>query len=159
MIPIETRNKLIAEIAKAFAGVTLEDGVGLKEADAIDEYADNAMRQQYRQEDEKYEWSAIPPEKLERYHGSPAFFDPKGMRFHLPAFLIAQLNGKSIDMNGYLCAFWLELKEAHLNINFCLLSAQQRAAVCHFLYAVLEDPDEDYYAIEIQKAINEFWGK
>jgi hypothetical protein len=78
MIPTETRNKLIAEITNAFAGVTLEDGVGLKEADAIDDYADNATRQQYRQEDEKYDWSAIPPEKLERYYdyGSPAFFDP-----------------------------------------------------------------------------------
>jgi len=45
--------------------------------------------------DEKMNWENIPSSELERCNSSLSFFDAKGMRFHLPAFMIVAIN------NGY----------------------------------------------------------
>jgi hypothetical protein len=160
MIDIDKRKALIAEITKAFAGVTLEDGIGLKEAQALDDYADKQTQQRYRQEDEKNDWSTIPFERLERCDSSLCFFDAKGMRFHLPAFIIAQLNDRNIDVVGLLTYFWYDDKQIYLNNSFGILSAEQRTAVCNFMSALFTDPDDIYKNdTEIQKAIACFWNK
>src|SRR6187401_152375 len=80
-------------VRRAFQGVTLGRGVGLSEGQAIDDYADLATRAECRSHDEKFDWSRIPPSELNQCYSSLSFFDPEGMRFHLPAFLVGELEG------------------------------------------------------------------
>src|SRR5688500_17196676 len=80
-------------IREAFAGVKLGNGIGLQEAQGIDDYADKETCARYRAGDEKEDWTRIPAEELSRCNSSLSFFDAEGMRFHLPAFLVAELQG------------------------------------------------------------------
>src|SRR5688572_12494241 len=61
-------------IEAAFAGVTLGNGVGLHEGQAIDDYEDASTRGAYRAKDEKKDWRRIPTEALNRCSSSLSFF-------------------------------------------------------------------------------------
>jgi hypothetical protein len=82
-------------IRNAFSGVTLGQGVGLRQAQGIDGYEEETAIADYRQSDEKENWSRIPPDALNECQSSLSFFDAEGMRFHLPAYLLADLNVSS----------------------------------------------------------------
>src|SRR5262245_39973334 len=116
-------------IRAAFRGVTLGEGVGLREAQGLDDYADERTLGSYRAQDEKHDWSAIRAPDLDRCYSSLSFFDATGMRFHLPAYLVADLEG-SLETADVL--FHL----THLGdggSRFGKLSAAQRDAVREFL--------------------------
>jgi hypothetical protein len=57
-------------IEAAFAGVTLGHGVGLQEAQGLDDYADAQTCADYRASDEKDDWQRIPAEALCRCNSS-----------------------------------------------------------------------------------------
>ena len=84
----------IAQIEHAFNDTRLGDGIGLREANAIDDYASDIERQIQRRFDEKQNWRNITSKTLNEYYVAPTFLDAKGFHFHLPAFLIADLNGE-----------------------------------------------------------------
>ena len=67
--------------------------VGLHQGQALDDYADEARQAQARARDEKQHWNTIPASDLNACNSSLSFFDSQGMRFHLPAFLLAELDG------------------------------------------------------------------
>ena len=86
--------KRVANIVRAaFAGVTLGDGIGLRQANGLDDYADSQTLAALRRQDEKYDWQAISFEDLDHFSCSLSFFDAEGMRFHLTAYLVAVLAG------------------------------------------------------------------
>src|SRR5690606_11328391 len=80
-------------IRAAFRDVRLGNGVGLMQAQGLDDYADSKTLAEYRSQDEKDDWSKIPVSELNACYSSLSFFDAEGMRFHLPAFLIADIEG------------------------------------------------------------------
>ena len=84
---------LIHTIQQAFSSVTLGNGIGLSEGNAMDDYAPAEERACCRKQDEQTHWHKIPVELLNQYYVALCYFDPEGMRFHLPAFLIADLQG------------------------------------------------------------------
>ena len=86
-------DELIALVCEVFAGVELEDGVGLRESDGIDDYAGPEELKRLRAMDEKHDWRKIPADLLTQCYAAPSFLDAKGMRFHTPAFLVAELKG------------------------------------------------------------------
>ena len=89
----EHERRVLNLIRAAFAGVVLGEGVGLRQGRGLDDYADEGTLASYHAQDEKHDWSAIPVADLNRYGDSLSFFDPDGMRFHLPAYLVADLEG------------------------------------------------------------------
>lgn len=82
------REELIAKIEAAFAGVTLEDGVGLHEGQGLDDYLSEEECARLRMKDETQDWYKIPILDLYLCHTSLFYFDAKGMRFHLPQILL-----------------------------------------------------------------------
>ncbi len=141
------------EILSAFSGVTLGDGVGLTEAQGLDRSEDEAARTARRMQDEKNDWRLIRPADLNRCNSSLSFFDAEGMRFHLPAFLIADLDG----VYEFGMAFHLTHLDSQGIRQFSLLSPEQRAAVRSYLQYI---STEDEYAFErpaILRALVEFW--
>ena len=81
-----------AHIEKAFAGVQLEDGVGLHESQGLDDYLTREECAALRAKDEKCDWRRIPVIDLYRCGSCLSFFDAKGMRFHLPQIMLYYLD-------------------------------------------------------------------
>jgi hypothetical protein len=141
-------------IRRAFSGVTLEDGVGLWEGLEIDSYSDGDVRAAARENDEKMDWAAIPVELLNGAATSLTYFDAKGMRFHLPAYLIADLRGELHQDIRF------HLNSRALDRRFSLLSPEQKAAVRHYLELKLEmlpAPNFQFEQSAIRESINGFW--
>jgi hypothetical protein len=139
-------------IREAFAGVTLGRGVGLQEAQGLDDYEDDDTRARYRATDQKEDWSRIPVSELNRCNSSLSFFDAEGMRFHLPAFLIADLCG-TYNFGMAFC-----LTQSHdADHYFRLLSDAQRRAVRQFLLHIAEQPDYEFDRPEIVRALDDYW--
>ncbi|WP_180014854.1 DUF6714 family protein [Acinetobacter sp. YH16031] len=124
------------QIETAFADVVLGDGIGLREAQGIDDYQSLSECFMWRKKDEKSDWSKIPVQDLNDCNSSLCFFDAQGMRFHLPAFLIADLQGKwRFDLTFRLCKMDDEMQQFHL------LNKAQREAVQAYLSWVVSDRD------------------
>ena len=90
----ERADELIEEIAAAFAGVTLEDGIGLWESDGIDDYGGPEALRALRAKDEKIDWRRIAADDLNYCNAAPSFLDARGLYFHTPAFMTAELRGE-----------------------------------------------------------------
>ena len=140
-------------IEAAFAGVALGTGVGLQEAQGLDDYADAATCAAYRAKDEKDDWHRIAPEALNQCYSSLSFFDAPGMRFHLPAYLLADLRG---DYH-FGMAFGLTRLSDYSVKQFALLSREQRAAVRAFLLHIADDPNYRSEHPHIVRALEEYW--
>lgn len=129
-------------IIHAFAGITLGDGYGLREADAYDDYMVTAQTlQACRGLDEKDDWRKILVEDLQRYSFAVAAFNPEGMRFHLPAYLLAVIDGQYDGISFY-------LTQANLD-RFSALNHQQKEVVVQFLQWWVEQPDGQLHRTEV----------
>ena len=144
---------LITEISAAFKAVELDGGIGLSEANAIDEYKDEQFRKQCKLNDEKHQWNAIPFSLLNKYNCSLSYFDAKGMRFHLPAFMIADIKGEY----EFGMAFTLTHLSDYSKSQFALLSQKQKEVVKLFLEYLLLQPDYEFEKTSIQNAIANYW--
>ncbi len=140
-------------ICSAFSGVRLGGGVGLREAQGLDAYEDEASRAVRRRDDEKDDWRIIRPADLNRCNSSLSFFDAEGMRFHLPAFLVADLDG----VYEFGMAFHLTHLDSHGIGQFSLLSPEQRAAVRRYLQYISTEDDYAFERPAILRALVEFW--
>jgi hypothetical protein len=148
-----TKKSVSKKIRDAFQNVTLGNGVGLIEGDAIDDYADDATRKAYRFKDEKINWERIPVEALNHYHASLSFFDAEGMRFHLPAFLIAELND---DLKSSV-VFHLTHLNDFARGKLGMLSHGQREAIREFLLFIRDKPDYRFDRPDIERELLDFW--
>ena len=92
----EAANSLREKIEAAFAGVTLGDGIGLKEGDGIDDYADADVLAQLHTQDERSDWHRLTSDDLLSHQFSITFMDAEGLRFHLPAWMLAELRDLSL---------------------------------------------------------------
>lgn len=145
--------RLCEVISKAFHGVKLGSGVGLFQAQGLDDYADEATCAAYREKDEKDDWRIVTTEDLNRCYSSLHFFDAEGMRFHLPAFLILDLQvGCEMGMT-----FHLTHAVIADQTKFSLLSPEQRISIRSFLLFMLGDPNEKYDHPDIQHALDHYW--
>lgn len=140
-------------IEAAFADVKLGRGVGLWQAQGIDDHADAGTCAAYRAKDEKEDWRRIPIKALRECNSSLSFFDAEGMRFHLPAYLMADLRGEY----GFGMAFCLAHLSGHRLGQFALLSPPQRAAVRLFLLHLLDERDHKRDRPHIERALAEYW--
>lgn len=136
-------------IHQAFSEVNLGDGIGLWQAQGIDDYKSEAECLALRDRDEKLDWSKIPTQDLNHCYSSLSFFDAKGMRFHLPAFLIADLRGEWWhDLTFYLC-------QSYDPLYFGLLNHAQRNAVRAYLKWALSDHEFEFDREIIYQSLND----
>jgi hypothetical protein len=153
-MPLNKTN-LIPEIKEAFKDVTLDGGIGLSEANAIDNYENEAFKAACRKQDEKDNWNTIPSSQLNEYNSSLSFFDAKGMRFHLPAFIIADIN----EEYKFGMTFVLTHLSDYSKNQFQLLSEKQRKAVRSFLEYLFEHSGYEFEKPDIKNAIETYWSK
>ncbi|AFV00811.1 DUF6714 family protein [Simiduia agarivorans] len=149
----EQVSEVVATIESAFAGVTLGAGIGLMEAQVIDDYGDAAQRRAARENDEKYAWQSLSPMLLNKCHSSLSFFDAQGMRFHLPAFMILHLQGGFY----FNIVFYLTEINDWAKEKFSLLNARQRSAVRDFLNYLVTTEEHRHEALPIADALLGYW--
>ena len=143
------KKELINKIRDAFKDVKLEDGIGLWEAQGVDEYANEKRMLEFREKDERNNWDAIPYKDLQYCQSSLSFFDAKGMRFCLPKYLIFDLlTDKFYEKEGLVppdIVFILghKLEEEYQKARFSLLDNPQIQCVINYLkYKLLESYDD-----------------
>lgn len=149
----ETALKLNEVITATFLQVTLGQGVGLFEAQSIDDYETDSVRMAQRAKDEKEDWRRISSDHLNACHSSLSFFDTRGMRFHLPAFICCDLRGEyrmGLDISLSGLNDWSRSK-------FLLLSTQEKKAVASYLEFLAEDADSEFARPAIENDLIEFW--
>lgn len=149
----EKADALINDIEKAFEDVKLEDGVGLREGQGLDGREDKKTLNKIRKIDEKDDWKSIPVKELNECHSSLSFFDAKGIRFHLPAFMIAQIR----------CEFDQEVVFTLTNLSdygteqMEVLSREQKNVIIKVLEYLAVDNDYDFDRPAIKRSIDEYW--
>jgi hypothetical protein len=126
---------LIPEIEAAFAGVMLDGGVSLAEAELIDDYAMSSRGDDERPPPGHIDgppWQELTTAALDRFPwGNFAFQDARGLRYHLPAFMRADLSGVvlgAIDSLLFTLASHHRLAALHR-----LLTDPQRRAVARYV--------------------------
>ena len=148
-----TSEELITLIIQAFDNVILNDGIGLWEAQGLDDYEDEATLKKYRANDEKHDWRKIDTKTLARCESSLSFFDAAGMRFHLPAFLIAEIKGET--NTGPL--FHLTYLNDYAQSRFVTLNSKQRSAIVAFLKWCLLQDEYMFERKSIKNVLVTFW--
>ena len=93
------KEELTKKIFDVFKDVKLDDGIGLWEAQGHDDRLTFKECKALRKKDEKNDWNNIPVIDLYKCSSSLSFFDAKGLRFHLPIFLLLALDSFEIEEN------------------------------------------------------------
>ena len=122
-------NTLVAAIEDAFARVKLEDGVGVFEAEAIDDYASEEQRAKASENDIRDDWRKIPDEVVSAHYSAMAFMDQKGLRYAIPAYM-------------------------RFAIKYC--KASDSASIDHIIYALAVEQDWDFLDEKQKQAIADF---
>lgn len=145
-------DQVIGRISVAFGDIKLGGGIGLFEADGLDDYASDEELRRLRASDEKQDWKRISTADLSRCYSSPSFFDPQGFVFHLPAFLIAELN----DEHPYGFIDRLYRTEEHPEGWWALLTDKQRDAIIAVLELIREHPNYQHEVDDIDASLERF---
>lgn len=160
---------LRALIRNAFHGVTLEDGMSIRQGEICDNYGKDSRGKEVSEakfaaiplDEVTGDWAAIPLAELERYP-QLAYLDAKGFRYYIPAFLLSLLESsdrcsmRAICTLGSVCPtrdLW-----AHHMEHYELLDEKQRAAIALFLFHFQEHPalDEDDRQ-QVYLGLESFW--
>ena len=150
----KSTEQVIELVERAFDGVRLGDGIGLWQAQAIDDWWDcEQMIREGRERDEKMDWRKIDVETLNQCSSSPCFLDAEGFRFLIPAYIIAELR---TGVDGEIV--WLLSKRSDIIMEkFTALNRAQRLAIREFLIHVMDEPDHQDYRDEIEIALETAW--
>ena len=133
-----TEAALIQQIYEAFKGTKLEEGIGLFEADCIDDHL-NPTHPDYiywKHKDERHEWEKLLPlfmssNAIERLNSSNYFFmDAKGKRFHMPCYFLQDLDPRFSGNNPVITD--IRFKNNELSA-YQLLSPLQKETLVAFL--------------------------
>jgi Cysteine-rich CPCC len=146
-----------ALVEQAFAGVMLDGGVSLDEAELIDDYALPARTEldpPPRGHGRGPPWQELTRAALDRFPwGNFPFQDARGIRYHLPAFMVAHLRG---EPPAALSSLLFVLASGHqLEALHHLLTNVQRHAVARYL-AFVSDSSE-WYAGSAADALRGCW--
>ena len=153
---------LISEITNAFKNVKLNGGVGLNVAQGLSEGLDlrnrpgddedKAVYKKLKRKDEKNNWQNIPIKELNRCNSSLNNFDADGLRFHLPAYMIAEIKGEcDFEMGFCLC------DKYNYSYVFSTLEPAERKVIVLFLEYIYEQEKYLFYKGDIQKSLETYW--
>lgn len=83
---------------------------------------------------------------------TPSNYRDEGMRFHLPTYMLADLNGDYGFGLAYTLAMNTQLEE-----QFRLLNNKQRAAMRGYLKFIENEPEYEYEREHITNALTNYW--
>jgi uncharacterized protein DUF6714 len=152
-----------AQIHRAFAGVTLDRGMSLRQAQVADRYCEGVSDAEYRalpKGEITNDWSQVPLGELDR--NCVAHLDPQGFRYYLPALMLSVLNHydpASMRVIGTIQALYPKLPLTEYDARrYSVLSDDQRTAIANFLNALPQlvslDADDTK---RVNRAVRNYW--
>jgi hypothetical protein len=145
--------QLMALVFEAFDGVQLEGGVSLHKTIYEDNYGDITKAVALAiEKDETKDWKKLinSPQLLKVVGiGGISFFDAKGLRFHLPAYLCTAFEHPYADITASLL-FTLTHKSDYNDKRLSLLNPLQKKCIGEILlyFRKLEDFEPDWKGID-----------
>jgi hypothetical protein len=154
------RSALIRAIHEAFRHVRREDGVTLHEAH-LELTGSERQRLRARARDVDTHWTEVSADAMASRSSVFSFFDEKGFRYYLPAYMTWTLNNlrdcTSVAPEMLLYA----LREPKL-ISFDIFDDRQSTAILRFLQFVAmhaADFGDDFLGEAAQEAIDSYWSR
>lgn len=160
----ESSSLIIGFIETAFHDVKLDGGVTLHQREALDNYGTEEEFQAAAKNDPERRWQDIPREKIEKLGVSLIFLDPRGVRFHLPAFMRCALqlwqdssyaDFSDSDMLIYSLDSGPRSTGYHAD-SFLLLNKIQNQSVAAYLAFIAAG---DSYSDDAAKALENGWSE
>ena len=152
---------LIGQIESAFSSVVLGDGIGLFQAEALDDYGNAEEVSSARIKDRELwkRWQEIPENAIVRGYTALCFADPEGMRFLLPAFMIFAVNNfKTSDAAAIDSVVYALDREPVELVG--QLSQEQISTVIAFLKFMVLSAGENWVEAEVAiRAYENHWSK
>jgi hypothetical protein len=140
------RNELIEKISAAFGNISLEDGIGILESEAIDCCVSDKNREKARNDDYREKWQSIPDEIISEHYSALCFMDAKGLRFNLPAYMTFALkyydSSNSASIDGVIYALCKDPEE--LETDWSVFSDEQRNVIALFLRYMVTEVGEQW---------------
>lgn len=158
----DSRMQILDLIETAFHDIKLEGGITIHQREAISDYASEEVFNAAAKEDPEIHWQDIPRSKIENLGMSLIFFDPKAIRFHLPAFMRCSLQlwaeSEFRDLSSSdMLLYGLEdgpRSSGYFEHAFLLLDHSQHQAVAAFLKFFASG---DVYQDLAEKALSNGW--
>lgn len=162
------RERVVAGIRTAFAGVTLGAGVSLRQAQAADGLTDHLTEAEFRallRTEVTDDWSLVSDAEL-RDDGI-AFLDHEGLRYYLPAFLLWLLDHHDEDDSDVMAVIGTMSviapgKELRAE-RYAMLDGwtpDQRSAIAAYVEALPRLIELDYdEPTLVERAIRDYWGR
>jgi hypothetical protein len=149
------RMRVIESIRASFAGVTLGDGISMRQAEVIDGYGEGYTDEEFERlklSEIVDDWVSVPFAELER--DNIAHLDAEGFRYYIPAFMMSLLEHyepASMRVIGTLSALSRPFHDD-------LLGFEQKRSVALFLSALpelvnLDNEDETM----VREALRKYW--
>lgn len=137
---------IVKNIKIAFEDVMLGDGIGLLEANGLDDYADESRLVELRTLDERRRWQDISSDQLNQHYCSFGYCDAKGGLFLLPAYLLCELRDEyNFDFVGELIR-GMNRKRAPLPPYLEALTSQQASVLCKLFELLKYHPE--FYSLQ-----------
>jgi len=162
---LERQRQLLESIEAAFANVQLGEGVSLHETEVLDMYGSDEERLAARSRDEQHDWRRLihSPDLIEVCGiGGLSFYDPEGLRFHLPAYLSRVVTNPLEDQASSVfesLIFTLTSLSDYQLERLSILNADQRHC-CGDVLEYVRDvwaAEWDYDGTEINSAVKQYW--
>lgn len=159
------RERVRSEIATAFSTAPYPGDEGIVSKLIISgQEVDDPEREGIEESFKGLHWKAVSHEALMRNRDSLSFFTPTGLRFFLPAYLMAALDGVG-DIRGFVVDFLRcpegSLQEGVLRAHFLkqvsALSPSQKSAVKLFLEYLKDSTDDALFRGDIAAAFERYW--
>lgn len=93
------RDMLVEDIRSAYSNVTRKGGNSLAEVEALDAGASERECKRIRAQQRDKHWSEVDLREHDPHGIGPAFLDPIGFRYHLPAYMVDQLTVGNHDID------------------------------------------------------------
>jgi hypothetical protein len=144
--------ELIIQIESAFSSVALGNGVGLYEAEALDNYADAEKVSSAKVKDRESwkSWIDIPEKVIEQFSSALCFVDSEGMRFLLPAYMLFACKyyktSDSFSIDSVIYA--LDRGIYKFGNDISILTTDQISAIIAFLKFMILDAGEEFVDAE-----------
>jgi hypothetical protein len=162
-IPLQIRRAVEIEIRTAFRGVTLGQGISLRQAHFADRFQD--VPPQLRMGEITDDWSQVPLNELESESDGIAHLDAFGFRYYIPALMLSVLNhyeSRSMRVIGTLSGLYPKKDNSweYRMYRYSLLNPEQKTAIARFLGALPKLVELDFQDQKIvPRALRNYWGE
>lgn len=140
---------VIVDIQTAFNNVSIEDGVTISEAYAIDSYQTEEVIREARKRDTYSKWQDLDTVSMDPGGSALTFMDPIGFRFHFPAYLIHDIHERigigTVQASNCEPLFYLQADGESSLRYFSLFNYEQKRCCALFLVFVAELDYADYF--------------